>query len=176
MSDLALPLRPTFDIPRRGRIDGENRLASLFHGSNRGIKRRFDGKADAEAEDGVDDKVSRGQGGGEVLGEWNREILELCDKAGEELGGGLFRIVDRRGVAVVVEMAGADEAITAWGGMMCEQRLEREKPEGNKSMASYRCCRDRMLSGHSCPWKGGAPCKLGSQLVGNLATCFTRLV
>lgn len=34
-------------------------------------------------------------------------------EAGEELGGGLFRVVDCGGVAVVVEVAGADKSVAA---------------------------------------------------------------
>jgi hypothetical protein len=127
--NLPLTLRSTFDIPRGGRIDGEDGLGGLFHGSNDGVKWRFDGEADTEAEDGVDNKVGGRQGGGEVFGEWNGEVFELCDEAGEELGGRLFRIVDRGGVPVVVKVAGADEAVAAWEDEVRLERRDRDAME-----------------------------------------------
>jgi hypothetical protein len=113
VTDFTLSLRSALDIPGRGCVDGEDGLGRLLHGTDDGIKRRFNGEADTEAEDRIDDEVGGGECRGKVGGEWDGEGFELGYEAGEELGGGLFRIIDHRGVAVVVEVAGADKSIAA---------------------------------------------------------------
>ena len=111
VTNFTFSLWSAFDVPGRGCVDSEDGLGRLLHGTDDGVKRRFNGEADAEAEDRVDGEVGGGECRGKVGGEWDREGFELGYEAGEELGGGLFRVIDCGGVAVVVEVAGADKSV-----------------------------------------------------------------
>ena len=113
VTNFTFSLWSALDVPGRGCVDSEDGLGCLLHGTDDSIERRFNGEADAEAEDRVDDEVGGGEGRRKVGGEWDREGFELGYEAGEELGGGLFRVVDCGRVAVVVEVAGADKSVAA---------------------------------------------------------------
>lgn len=114
MTQLPCRLRSFLYIPRRRRVDRQDRLAGLLHRRDAGVEGRFDGQSDAEAEDGVDDEVGARQAGLEVGCEGNGEILELRHKAFEEVGRAGLRVEDCGCVAVVVEMTGADKAVATW--------------------------------------------------------------
>jgi hypothetical protein len=113
VTNFTFSLWSAFDIPGRGSVDSEDGLRRLLHGTDDGVERRFNWEADAEAEDRVDDKVSGGEGRGKVGSEWDREGLELGYETRKKVGGGLFRVVDCGGVAVVVEVASTDKSIAA---------------------------------------------------------------
>ena len=62
VTNFTFSLWPAFDIPGRGCVDSEDGLGCLLHGTDDGVERRFNGEADAEAEDRVDDEVGGGEG------------------------------------------------------------------------------------------------------------------
>ena len=113
MPDLSLSWRPISDVPRTGRIDREDGFVGLFEEGDDGVERFPHGGLEGEAEEGVDDEVGGGEGAGEIGCEGDVEGFELLGEAGEEVGVGGFWVEDGGVVAVVVEMAGADEAVAA---------------------------------------------------------------
>ena len=113
MSNLPFCRGPISDVPRTGRIDREDGFVGLFEEGDDGVERFPHGGLEGEAEKGVDDEVGGGEGVGEVVGEGDVQGFELAGEAGEEVGVGGFWVEDGGVVAVVVEMAGADEAVAA---------------------------------------------------------------
>ena len=98
--------RPALDIPRAGRINTQ-------HGDGGGLELRdyrrewfAEGPAEGEAEDGVDDKVRRFKGFGEVGDEGDGEVVELGFEALVEFVFAFFGVVDGGVVAVLGEVAG----------------------------------------------------------------------
>lgn len=108
-----IPGGPILDIPRAGRIHGQDGHLGGFEGGDDRPKGITDLAGEAEAEDGVDDVVGGLCGVGEVVGEGDGEVLELGGEAGVDFLVGGDRVEDRGGVAVVEEVAGCYEAIAA---------------------------------------------------------------
>lgn len=122
----ALVRRAELDIPRRRDVDAEDGLLGLDHGLQHGVEGHADGRLEAEAEERVDDQVGRGgELRSEFLGraeEWDVQMPQLFLQAGEDGRVGGFGVVDLGPVAVVVEMAGADESVASWSqGTMCKK-------------------------------------------------------
>jgi hypothetical protein len=118
MPDMFLARRTRLDIPRRWDINCQH---GDFRPDDRGedlVERRPHGRSEAEPEERVDYQVGFGEGEGEVFGgrkEGDLQVVELFLEAGEDGLFGGFWVVDLGDVAVVVEVAGADEAVASWG-------------------------------------------------------------
>lgn len=118
-ADLVLGRRAVLDVPRRGDIDGQHGLVVRDDARQDRVEGRTHRRVEAEAEEGVDDQVRAPQRRAEVLDaaqERDVQVVQLFLEAREDRGVGGLRVVDLRRVAVVVEVAGADEAVAACGG------------------------------------------------------------
>lgn len=113
-----IPRGTILDIPRAGRIDRQYGHLGRLEGGDDGAEGVADLAREAEAEDGVDDVVGGGGGGGEVVGEGDLEVLELGGEAGVDFLVGGDGVEYGGGVAIVEEVAGCYEAISACFGRL----------------------------------------------------------
>lgn len=108
-----IPGWPVLNIPRAGRIHGQDGHLGGFEGGDDRPEGVADLAGEAEAEDGVDDVVGGLCGGSEVGREGDAEVLELGGEAGVDFLVGGDGVEDGGGVAVMEKVAGCYEAVSA---------------------------------------------------------------